>query len=366
VKNILILIKGLGRGGAEQLLLSGAPHLNADKFDYEVAYLLPRKRALVTDLERENTPVHCLHGGQGLRWVQRLRALVRGRGIDLVHAHLPLPAIGARMGLMGLVPIVCTEHNVWSRYHWATYWANMLTYARNDHVFAVSDEVRRSIRYPAGLQYMRMPPVETLHHGIDHSLLPQWAETDGVREELGIPVGAPAVGMVANFKTHKAHEVLLRAMISVRSEVPGTHLVLVGQGPLEADVRRLADHLGLNGSVTFTGQREDAQRIAATFDVFALSSIQEGFPIAVIEAMALGRPVVATAVGGVPELIRDGDSGFLVPVGNHRALAERITALLRDPSKRARIGEAARARAKDFDIRNAVHRMEQVYEELLA
>ena len=113
MKRILLLIKGLGRGGAEQLLVSAAPYRDADRFEYEVAYLLPEKDALVADLEGLGIPVHCL-GGRGVGWVGRLRTLVRDRDIDLVHAHLAYTAIGARLGLRRRrLPLVYTEHIVW-------------------------------------------------------------------------------------------------------------------------------------------------------------------------------------------------------------------------------------------------------------
>ena len=107
--------------------------------------------------------------------------------------------------------VVYTEHNVWERYHPATYWANMLTYPLSYHVFAVSEEVHRSIRFPRALSFLRMPPVETLYHGIPPGFAERWGRTNGVREELGIPPTSPIVGMVANLKAHKGHEYLVEA-----------------------------------------------------------------------------------------------------------------------------------------------------------
>lgn len=366
-KRILILIKGLGRGGAEQLLASAGPHLDASRFDYEAAYLLPWKDALVGELQESGLRVSCLSGARGPGWVPRLRTHVRRRRIDLVHAHSPLPAIGTRLAFGRARPrIVYTEHNVWARYHSATYWANMITFPRNDRVFAVSDHVRASIRYPRWLERLSMPPVETLYHGIDRDAVSTWAAADGVRHELGISDDAPVVGTVANFKAHKAHDVLLRAAVEVRREVPDVRFVLVGTGPLEADVRRQAHELGLDGTVVFAGYRDDAPRVAAAFDVFAMPSRYEGLSIALLEAMALGRPPVVTGVGGLPEVVGHGRDGLVVPAGNHRALAGEVLRLLRDPDLSRKLGEGARRRAAEFDIRRAVRRMEEVYEELLA
>jgi glycosyltransferase involved in cell wall biosynthesis len=363
---VLILIKGLGRGGAEQLLASSAPYLDRERFRYRFAYLLPWKDSLVAELEAGGLPVDCLDGARGLGWVGRLRALVRREGIDLVHVHSPVAAAATRTALGRRPRIVYTEHNVWSRYHRATYLANLASFPRNDHVFAVSDEVRASIRYPGPLGALPMPPLETLHHGLDQAAVAGWGGGDGVRAELGIPEHAPVVGNVANFKAAKDHPTLLQAAARVRQRLPEVRFLLIGQGPLEPEARRLAAELGLDATVVFTGFRTDAHRLLAALDVFTLSSTYEGLPIALIEAMALGRPAVVTRVGGVPEVLADGDQGLLVPPRDPDALAGGLLRLLGDRGLRDRMGAAARVRAADFDIRKAVRRMEQVYAGLLA
>lgn len=365
MNGVLLLIKGLGRGGAEQLLASAAPHLDRTRWEYEVAYLLPWKDALVSEVGGTGLPVHCL--GRSPGWVARLRNLVREREIDIVHAHSPVPAIGARLALprRGKPRLVYTEHNVWERYHPATFWGNALTFGRNDHVFAVADDVRASIRYPAPLVRRPMPMIETLHYGVDPTAISEPSPRAAVLEELGIPSSARVVGTVANFKPHKALHYLLEAAARVRRAVPEVRFVLVGHGPLEESVRRRANQLGLDGTVIFAGYREDAKRLVGAFDVFALSSVHEGLSIALLEAMALGRPPVVTAVGGLPEVVQDGTNGMLVPPAQPKAMADAITTLLGDDALRARLGDAARLRALQFDIRDAVRRTEQVYEELL-
>jgi glycosyltransferase involved in cell wall biosynthesis len=312
-------------------------------------------------------PVHCLDGARGAGWAKRLRSLADARGVDVVHAHSPVAAIGARLALRRRRPaLVYTEHNEWSRYHRGTYWGNVLTYPRNDHVFAVSHEVRRSIRAPRALTFLRMPPVETLYHGIDPEAMASWTASDGVREEFGLPPGAPLVATVANFKVHKGHGHLLEAAAIVRRELPEARFVLVGTGPLEQEVRRRVNELGLDETVIVAGFRDDAPRIAAASDLFVLPSVREGLPIALLEAMALGRPVVATATGGAREVVEEGTSGLLVPPAEPRELARGIVKALGDATLRRRLGEAAQRRAARFDVRGAVTRMQQVYEESTA
>jgi glycosyltransferase involved in cell wall biosynthesis len=361
VHDVLLLIKGLGRGGAEQLLVSAAPHLDRSRFRYHVAYLLPWKDALVPALRGHGLEVHCL--GTGPAWIGRLRSLVRRRGIRLVHAHSPYPAAVARVALPG-VRHVYTEHNVWARYHPVTYVANRMTYRRNSHVFAVSEEVRGSIRMPPGARPPRTP-VETLHPGLDPSAAGSWERPDGVRDELGISPAAPLAGTVGSLTPKKSHETLLRAARVARQRLPGLRVAVVGQGPLAGVLRRTAAELAIDDAVAFVGYREDAARVASAFDVFVLSSRHEGLPVALLEAMAAGRPVVATRVGGVPEVVRHGGEGILVPPGDPDALAAAMVTVLADANLRARLGEAARRRAADFDIRRTVRRHEEVYARLL-
>jgi glycosyltransferase involved in cell wall biosynthesis len=365
MNRILLLIKGLGRGGSEQLLASAAPHLDRTRFRYEIAYLLPWKDALVQGLRSDGFAVHCLDGARGPAWMTRLRSLVREHQIDLVHVHSPYAAIGARsiLARRGGPRIVYTEHNVWERYQRATYWGNLLTFPRNDHVFTVSKQVQRSIVYPKALRFLQVPPTETLYHGIDPASV-GWQSRDEGRQEVGVGQDVPIVGTVANFKAHKGHAHLLETVLHVRRAMPEVRFVLVGQGPLEAGIRRQAHRLGLDGTVVFTGFREDALRLVAGFDIFALPSLHDGLSIALVEAMALGKPCVITRVGGNPEVVEHGKHGLVVPPGDPRALADALLTLLRDRPLRERLGREAQARAAVFDIRASVRRMEQVYQEL--
>jgi glycosyltransferase involved in cell wall biosynthesis len=371
VIRVLILVKGLGRGGAEQLLVNALPYLDTARFHYHVAYVLPGKSALVGAFRAAGIEVTCLAslgplgraGPPG--WTAALVQLLHRERIDLVHAHSPVPAVASRLALTGRrTRLVYTEHNEWPRYRWQTRWANMATYPRNDHVFAVSDGVRSTIRYPAPLRRLPMPLVETLHHGLDHATIRVGRAAADVRRGLGIPVGVPVVGTVANFKPHKGYDLLMEAAARIRRAAPGTHFVLVGQGPVLEETRRRAADLGLDGSVVLTGFREDALELCSALDVFTLASLNEGLSVSLLEAMALGKPSAVTRVGGIPEVVRDGVEGFLVPPGDPAALADRVVALLHDDGLRARMGEAARQRARTFDIRLAVRRMEAVYEEL--
>jgi glycosyltransferase involved in cell wall biosynthesis len=366
-KRVLLLFKALNRGGAEQLLVNAAHYLNKTEFDYEVAYILPQFNALVGELERLGLSVYCLGGTSWGAWMARLRRLVREKKTRIVHSHAPYAAIGARVALKRPrgPRLVYTEHNVWEAYHPLTRRVNQMTYPLDDHVFTVSEHVQQSIRYPSIFRFLPKPPIETLYHGLDPASMAGWEQTDGVRESLGIPDGVPVIVTVSNFRIEKGHRYLLEAAVRVRRSFPDARFVLVGHGPLEGSLRRQVRQMGLQDHVIFTGVRSDAPRLAASFDLFALPSIHEGLSIALIEALSVGTPTVVTGAGGILEVVTEGVNGVVVPPRDPAALGDAIVDVLNDPALRRRLAKAGKVRAADFDIREAVRRIEDVYRGLL-
>jgi glycosyltransferase involved in cell wall biosynthesis len=363
----LWLTKGLGRGGAERLLSLSVVHIDRDRYDVEVAYTLPWKDAWAEEIRSQGIPVHCLGSPDPrLAWPARLRLLARRRGYRLVHTHSPVPAVAARLALPRSTALVHTEHNVWGRYRWPTRVANTATFGRNRAVLAVSRGVADSVRRPFWMPARVMPAVEVLYHGIDEQHVCSGPEARAAaRRLLGIGGDALVIGSVANFTPKKNQHHLLRAMKLLDAVVPDVKLVLVGTGPLEQSLRHDARQLGIGDRVLFTGSREDVQELLPAFDAFALSSRHEGLSIALLEAMAAGVPCVSTRVGGVPELVCDGQEGLLVAPGDPEALARAIGTLLQDAALRSRMGRAGTETAGRFSIGSAVRRMEEVYETVL-
>ncbi|WP_431677606.1 glycosyltransferase [Kitasatospora sp. KL5] len=359
-RRVLWLAKGLGRGGAEQLLLNCARHADTERYEIEVAYVLPYKDALVPALEAAGVRVHCLGGAPGALWPVRLRRLLSERRYDLVHSHMPIPAVAARLAAFGprAPRLVHTEHNVWERYRTATRWANALTYRRNDAVVAVSHAVAATIA--------RRRPAEgwvtVVHHGPDLAGAPEGpAARAAARTELGLPQDALVVGTVGNLTAKKDQAGLLAAFDLLRREHPSAALVLIGAGPLEAELRARA-----GAGVVFAGSRPDVPALLPALDVFTLSSRQEGLPVALMEAMTSGLPSVVTRVGGMPEVLDDGEQGLLVPPGDPAALAAALGRLAADEGLRERLGKAARERSRGFDVAGAQRAIEQVYARVLA
>ena len=361
---MLWLVKGLGAGGAERLLLLSARR-RGPGIRPSVAYLLPWKDALRPDLEATGVPVTCL-GARRVwdpRWILRLRRLLDD--FDVVHAHSPLAAVGARIARASRPrrrpALITTEHNVWGSHARATRVADDLTARGRETHLAVSEAVRSSL--PARLR----ATTEVVRYGIDvPATVERRSRRTAVRSELGFSDDDLVVGTVANLRATKGYPDLLAAAREVVAAVPAARFVAVGQGPLADDLAAARDATGLGDRFTFLGYRADAPAVMAAFDVFCLASHYEGLPIALMEALALGLPVVSTTAGGIRELVTADVDAVLVPPGEPGRLAAALTEVLTRPDRRAELAAAAAARGAALDVGDAVARVEAVYAEVAA
>jgi glycosyltransferase involved in cell wall biosynthesis len=255
---------------------------------------------------------------------------------------------------------VVTEHNRWPRYDPVTRLANRATIGLDDADLAVSEDVR------ATMGTRHRDRVEVLRHGVDlEAVRAAGARGPAARAALGVGPGDVVVATVANLRREKGLDVLLDAAARVAADPRGARVrfVVVGQGPLADELAARHARLGLGGTVSLAGYRPDAVEVVAAADVFCLASRHEGLPVALMEALALGRPVVATTVGGVPELVRDGVEGRLVAPDDPGSLAEALLEVAGDPALRARLAAGAAA-AEAAGIGPAQARLESLYREL--
>jgi glycosyltransferase involved in cell wall biosynthesis len=364
---VLWLTKGLGRGGVERLIASSIRHFDRERFDVEVAYLLPWKDAFVDEIAAAGVHCHCVgrRGWTNVLWPLRLRRIARRQSYDIIHSHMPLSAAIARVVLGRKSRFVHTEHNVWERHRRPSRWANALTFSRNKAVVAVSASVAKSISPP--LAATRGPKVEVLLHGINlNEINPDTANRERARKLIGAQPGELVIGTVGNLTRKKNQQMLLRATAMLAKRVPNVRLAIVGTGPLDETLQKSTVRLGMSDQVSFLGSREDVLALLPGFDAFCLSSQFEGLSIALVEAMATGVACVATAVGGIPEVVEDEVSGLLVPAGGTDELAYALERVLCDDQLRARLGAAGRERALAFDIRRAARRLQALYEEMMA
>lgn len=360
------LIKGLGRGGAESLLPQLVRHAGTG-FSYRAGYFLPHKDALAGELAAAGAPVHCFGGRSAaglLVRVPRVAAWLRAERIDVLHCHLPLAGVAGRLAArLARVPVVYTEHNVLARYHPLTRRAHSVTWRLQAAVVAVSGEVAASVRRTMG----EAVPVRVVRNGIEVERMTASAEeVAAARVELGAPGGEPLVGTIAVLREQKRLDLWLAAARTIAEGLPAARFAIVGDGPLRGPLEAEAARLGIASRVTFTGLRQDVRPYHHAFDLFLGSSQFEGLPLALLEAMAAGRPVVATRVGGVPEAVEDGVEGLLVPPGDPAALAAAALSLLRDPQRARALAAAARRRvAADFSVARMARELELVYAEVL-
>ena len=326
-----------------------------------MVHLLAHKDHLVPELTERGIGVTCLEAGGAVApgWPHRLRRLLRDDPVDIVHVHSPMVAAVTRI-LTRTLPrrarpaVVGTEHNRWPRHRRATRWANRLTIRLDAATIAVSDDVRSTIRGAPSAQ------VRTVVHGIDLEATRAHAARDEIRRELGVDPDEVLIVCVANLRREKALDVLVDAASRAVRREPAIRYALVGQGPLAAVTASLVADAGLGERFALLGYRPDAPSIVSGGDVFTLSSRHEGLPVSIMEALALGVPVVATAAGGVPDAV--GSAGVIVDIDDAAALAEAHVALARDDARRRALGEAARHEARRFDVRRAVSEIEAVYE----
>lgn len=361
-QRVLWVIKGLGPGGAERLLVDQAAVRDRHRFHVECAYVVSAKSHLVADLERVGVGVRCLSTRRrDPWWPVRLVRLVRRGDWDVVHVHSPLPASCARLAVR-LLPrsrralVVSTEHNQWTTFRYPTRVANRWTSRWDRATIAVTGEVAASMSGRAGRR------AEVVRHGIDIAGIRATPhDRPGMRRELALDPDTPTIVTVANFRPQKDYPNLLRAARLLVDRGVRFALVSIGQGPDEAEVRALSRSLDLDGVVTFTGFRRDATSVMAACDVFCLASAWEGLPVAMMEATALGLPIVATNVGGIAESMDPDLDALIVPPSDSAALADALGSLLLDPVRRRDLGRASARRARDFDVSESVERIETLY-----
>ena len=358
---VVILIKGLGIGGAEKLISEGARVWDRSSFDYRVAYALPWKDQLVGEIERLSVPVRCIGTRHGVTpsVFPRFRRLLAEWRADLVHAHLPVAGILARIA--SKVPVVYTEHNLAWSYRLPTRTMNRLTYRRNDAVTAVSQAVADTISgYPG-------PPAAVVTNGV--AVAVDSRARSRARSELGLKDDDPLVVHVGNIRPGKGHDVLVDAAALLRHRGIGVSVVSIGVEKNEGDLRRLQNRVseaGLDGRVRFLGRRPDALAFIAAADVYVNPAEIEGLPVTILEAMALGRPVVATAVGGIPAVVRDGITGLTVGPGRPDKLADAIATLLDQPGEAHRLAEAgSRLVVAEYGLEPMVRAFEAIYRQVL-
>jgi len=376
-RKVLIGITGAGIGGAQGVVWDLLSRLDGEK--YELTLACPPTGDLVERVRGANqggrrAPIALLPVNTLVRRIDpprdaisflRLLRAMSGHRFDIVHLHSSkMGVLGRFAGALAGVPAVFFTAHGWqlSAARSATARAALASVERlaaavTTRVVCVSEaDWRTAVRW-------RLCPQDNLaviRNGVG-------AGPSGpgrLRAELGLDPDRLVVGTVMRLAPPKRPEVLVQATAQLVRRCPVPFVtVIVGDGPLMAGCRRLAGELGVSDAVRFLGERGDARALVNDFDVFTLFSSAEGLPLAVIEAMYAGKPVVASAVGGVPELVLDGQTGFLAGTADPQAAAQFIAGLLRDGDRRREMGDAGARRARAlFSVDRMVREYEQLYD----
>jgi len=377
--SILYIITQSEFGGAQKYVYYLANGLTKEKYEVTVAcgiggLLINRLKESnvevvpIPELVREISPLK-----DCLAFIRLIRVIRKGK-FHIVHTNSTKAGILGRLAakLAGVPIVLFTTHGFvlnepmgWLRklvFSIAERIAGYFT----DIIIAVTEADRQTV-----IKYNIVQPhrIITIHNGLDtdafkNSIMYKLGQK---REELGLPSDRKIiVGIVANFYPTKGLQYFIKAAKLVKKAFPETLFVIIGDGQQREELKELVDKLGLTASILFKGQRDDVAEILPLFDVFVLSSVKEGLPFALLESMAAARPIVATKVGGIPEVIRDGETGYLVPPCDPESLAKAICSLLADKEKAREIGLSAKKRVvSSFSLKKMVEKTEKVYETLL-
>jgi len=331
-------VTNFDRGGAEKILSRFAAGLPRSKYATQAAALQGRSRSVAGELAQAGIPVHDL--AMACKWdvriLPRLARLLRRERIQILFTFMFHPTLlGRVVGRLCDVPVRISSERVMEWEGRGRRLLNRWTVPLATHVVAVSGGVAA---YAA--REFRIPPdrLTTIPNGVDLD------HFRPVRRDRN--VAPPVIGCTARLHAKSDHATLLRAFARVSVRWPEARLLLLGRGPEEPRLRALAAALGISARVRFEGEQPDVAPYLSQMDVYVQPSVAEGMPNSVLEAMAAGLPVVATAVGGTPEVVLDGQTGLLVAPGDPSALADALLSLLADRRLAERFGRASRARVE--------------------
>ena len=366
LKKILHITFDMRIGGAERVIYNLVE--NTDRSKYETSILCidqpigpfgSRLREIGYEIDMLNRKP-----GFDLGLVRQVRAHILQKGIDVVHCHQYTPYVyGLLASAFSGKRVIFTEHGRFYPDQRKTkrILLNPIFARFTDHIVAISEATRNAL-----VEFENFPKkkIRVIYNGIKDVGGLSSGKPDQ-REKLGIAGNAFVLGTVARLDSIKNQKMMIKALKMIQSEFPNTFLVIVGDGPERKNLKELAAKLKLEGSVIFTGFREDTNSFYNIMDVFLLTSYSEGTAMTLLEAMAAKLPCIVTDVGGNPEIVKAEETGFIIPSDNEEALAEKILILQKNIGLRADMGKAGRKRFEErFTVRSMVRDYEQLYDKM--
>ncbi|MBE0683507.1 MAG: glycosyltransferase [Anaerolineales bacterium] len=375
IKTIIFVIDGLGVGGAEHLMIPILGYLNKETFSARVCVLQSRDgNPLAEDIRSLGVQVDFLN----VRHLRDFTALLRLRNYlkevkaDLIHTQLEFANIlgNTSAKILGL-PSVCTVHvqpirdgRLKSRFHQWVEWMALRLFC--DRIITVSEDTRRNYIAQSGISPKKLL---TIYNGIDltrfNRLKPD-LDRASVREEFHLPKDSFLLTTVAVLRQQKGIEHMIRALPALHNMHGNVYYLIVGAGTYLAVLEKEAELTGLRENIIFAGSRKDIPRILSASDIFILPTLTEALPTVLAEAMACRLPIVASAVGGIPEMIQSNGNGCLVSPAQPSELSEACETLLKQPNLRIRMGdEGWNLVYQKFNIIHQVIQLEEQYLELI-
>ncbi len=365
---VIHLVEDLKIGGAERVIADIAEGLDGKEYDVSV-WCVTRGGETASELIKNGIKVSILGiSTHHNPWnVFKLTRLLKNAGPDIVHTHGYFASVIGRLAARrARIPGIVTHVH-------STYWDYKKRHIRTeqklsrftDKIICCSTAVENFVK---DRENIKDGKTTVIYNGVDEQRFSPVKDLKSVWAQIKINEGSPAIGTVSSLTPHKGHEHLIQAAALVLESFPSARFLIVGDGFLRARLEDQAQNLNISSSVVFTGERTDIPEILSLMDVFVLPSFsREGLGLAILEAMAVERPVVATEIGGIPEAVIKGKTGLLVPPGDSDAMAQAIIELLKDPKKAKEMGEKGRARVLDkFTKTKMLSKIQDVYQSLMS
>ena len=377
--SIILVIRGAHDQAVTRMAFYQVVGLREEGYQVEVVLLSAPSVADIYDFEAEGIPVTRIPErlvAIDFKLLGRLRRHFQHRKPMVVHSHgHKVNFYAAVAACLARVPhTIATVHEAKvmpapSHYRLPRTWLyrghEQVVNRLSDHIWVDSGSVKENIVARHGGNPAKM---RVVYPSVDRDRGDQaQSPPQTLHEELHLPAEVQIVGNVASLTPRKNHRCLLRAARQVIDQMPDTHFAIAGVGSLQEELQQLAANLQIADQVHFLGFRQDIPQLLKQFDVFVFPSFSEGFGLAVAEAMATGLPVIATRAPGVREVVVEGETGYLVPLDDDQAVAQRVLALLREPQLRQRMGEAGRRRVEEnFTRQVMVAKTNELYRNILA
>lgn len=364
--NILYVIEGGPNwGGAEKNLLNVLRVIDRNRFSVEVCCLVGG--SVAEEFKTADVPVTVLdmRDKWDYRAVLRLASLLTSKDTHIIHTCLYASnTFGRIAAFIARTPVTVAWEQSMAyvkprRHVWVDWFLNKFTH----FIVAPSEAVRQSIIEKEGISGEK---IEVLHNIIVDSEFTLTIDTKTKRAELGIEQDDIVIGCVANLSEHKGQKYLVEAVPQIIRSFPNIKCLLIGDGPLRSELEDNIKRMGLESKIILTGFRRDIPELLSIMDLYVQPSLREAFAVSMMEAMFMGKPVVASRVGGTPEMVRDGETGILIPARDSRGIAEAVLELLKDKERASEMGRAGSERIKAYFTAEAtVAKLEKLYEKFI-